>query len=55
MVYTRGIYNYEHNWLHCIIIGTIKNGYYPVHTTLRDGTSTILHIKPENLVLSREK
>lgn len=54
MVFTRGISNHEHNWLHCIIIGSIKNGTYPVHTTLRDGTSCILHFRPENLVLSME-
>lgn len=52
MVYTRGVPNLAHNWLHCIIIGPIKDGMYPVHTILRDGTSCILHFKPEYLILS---
>jgi hypothetical protein len=53
LVFTRGIPNPEHDSLHCVITGPMKeNGLYPVHTTLRDGTSCILLIGPENLILS---
>lgn len=53
MVYTRGLCDPEHDSLHCVITGSMdENGLYPVHTTLRDGTSCILHIGPENMILS---
>jgi hypothetical protein len=52
MVFTRGIQNLDYNWLHCIILGPMKNDLYPVHTILRDGTTCILHLKPDNLLLS---
>jgi hypothetical protein len=53
MVYTRGLSNPEHDSLHCMITGPMKeNGLYPVHTILRNGTSRILLIGPENMILS---
>ena len=54
LVFTRGVPNVDLNWLHCVVIGPIKGGHYPVHTTLKNGHSCILHFKPENLILSMD-